>query len=146
MCKCRILSLVFESSITRLERRQTMLFSATQTKNVQDLARISLREAPLYVGVDDDKDTSTVDGLEQVGGHTTIYAVEGIDLHFQRNNSSLMLTSIGILIANLAGVALVDHSLNFPFYFHVLPPAGLCSGAIRDAIPAALHLPEAQQG
>lgn len=43
-----------------------MLFSATQTRNVEDLARISLRHAPLYVGVDDDKATSTVEGLEQV--------------------------------------------------------------------------------
>ena len=44
-----------------------MLFSATQTRNVEDLARISLRKAPLYVGVDDNKETSTVEGLEQVG-------------------------------------------------------------------------------
>ena len=48
------------------EKRQTVLFSATQTRNVEDLARISLRKAPLYVGVDDHKVTSTVDGLEQV--------------------------------------------------------------------------------
>ena len=45
-----------------------MLFSATQTRNVEDLARISLKKAPLYVGVDDNKDTSTVEGLEQVRG------------------------------------------------------------------------------
>ena len=48
------------------EKRQTMLFSATQTRNVEDLARISLKKAPLYVGVDDHKATSTVEGLEQV--------------------------------------------------------------------------------
>ena len=47
----------------------TVLFSATQTKNVEDLARISLKKAPLYVGVDDHKDTATVEGLEQVGSH-----------------------------------------------------------------------------
>ena len=47
-----------------------MLFSATQTRNVEDLARISLKKAPLYVGVDDHKETSTVEGLEQVcSGH-----------------------------------------------------------------------------
>ncbi len=45
-----------------------MLFSATQTRNVEDLGRVSLRKAPLYVGVDDHKETATVDGLEQVRG------------------------------------------------------------------------------
>ena len=48
------------------EKRQTVLFSATQTRNVEDLARISLKKAPRYVGVDDHKETATVDGLEQV--------------------------------------------------------------------------------
>jgi ATP-dependent RNA helicase DDX18/HAS1 len=43
-----------------------MLFSATQTRKVEDLARISLKKEPLYVGVDDDKEVATVDGLEQV--------------------------------------------------------------------------------
>jgi len=42
------------------------LFSATQTRNVEDLARVSLKKSPLYVGVDDHRETSTVDGLEQV--------------------------------------------------------------------------------
>lgn len=45
--------------------RQTMLFSATQTTKVEDLARISLRPGPLYVSVDARKEHSTVDGLEQ---------------------------------------------------------------------------------
>ncbi len=35
-----------------------MLFSATQTRKVEDLARISLKKEPLYVGVDDNKDTA----------------------------------------------------------------------------------------
>ena len=55
-----------------LEKRQTVLFSATQTRSVEDLARISLKKTPLYVGVDDHKEVATVDGLEQV---TTVYFV-----------------------------------------------------------------------
>jgi ATP-dependent RNA helicase DDX18/HAS1 len=42
-----------------------MLFSATQTRNVEDLARLSLRKMPLYIGVDDKRDTATAEGLEQ---------------------------------------------------------------------------------
>ena len=45
-----------------------MLFSATQTRKTEDLARISLKKEPLYVGVDDRLSTATVEGLEQVGG------------------------------------------------------------------------------
>ena len=43
-----------------------MLFSATQTKKTEDLARLSLNEEPIYVGVDDGKEHATVDGLNQV--------------------------------------------------------------------------------
>ena len=42
-----------------------MLFSATQTTKVEDLARISLRAGPLYINVDHKKEHSTVEGLEQ---------------------------------------------------------------------------------
>lgn len=44
--------------------RQTVLFSATQTKKVEDLARLSLT-SPIYIGVDDEAKVSTVQGLEQ---------------------------------------------------------------------------------
>uniref|UniRef100_A0A3Q3LJL6 ATP-dependent RNA helicase n=1 Tax=Mastacembelus armatus TaxID=205130 RepID=A0A3Q3LJL6_9TELE len=66
----RILEVGFEEELKQIikllpKRRQTMLFSATQTRKVEDLARISLKKEPLYVGVDDSKDKATVDGLEQ---------------------------------------------------------------------------------
>jgi superfamily II DNA/RNA helicase len=48
------------------EKRQTMLFSATPTKKTQDLARLSLKKFPMYVGVDDSKEVATVEGLVQV--------------------------------------------------------------------------------
>uniref|UniRef100_A0A4W3HKG5 ATP-dependent RNA helicase n=1 Tax=Callorhinchus milii TaxID=7868 RepID=A0A4W3HKG5_CALMI len=66
----RILEVGFEEEMKQIirilpKRRQTLLFSATQTRKVEDLAKISLKREPLYVGVDDNKETATVDGLEQ---------------------------------------------------------------------------------
>ena len=61
----------------------TVLFSATQTKNVEDLARISLKKAPLYVGVDDHKETATVEGLEQVGS-SELYHISGVRTRVQK--------------------------------------------------------------
>lgn len=42
-----------------------MLFSATQTTKVTDLARMSLRPGPLYIDVDKTENTSTVSTLSQ---------------------------------------------------------------------------------
>ena len=55
----RILDVGFEEELKQIikllpTRRQTMLFSATQTRKVEDLARISLKKEPLYVGVDEE--------------------------------------------------------------------------------------------
>ncbi|XP_071477182.1 ATP-dependent RNA helicase DDX18-like [Diadema antillarum] len=66
----RILDVGFEEEMKQIikllpKRRQTALFSATQTRKTEDLARISLKKEPVYVGVDDHKETATVDGLEQ---------------------------------------------------------------------------------
>lgn len=67
----RILEIGFEDEMRQIvkilpkDERQTMLFSATQTTKVEDLARISLRPGPLYINVDNAKEHSTVEGLEQ---------------------------------------------------------------------------------
>lgn len=66
----RILDIGFEEEMKQIvkilpKERQSMLFSATQTTKVSDLARISLKAGPLYINVDEKKDTSTADGLEQ---------------------------------------------------------------------------------
>lgn len=47
------------------ENRQSMLFSATQTTKVTDLARISLRPGPLLIDVESPMEASTVSTLSQ---------------------------------------------------------------------------------
>lgn len=67
----RILEIGFEEEMKQIikilpnENRQSMLFSATQTTKVEDLARISLRPGPLFINVDSKEENSTVDRLEQ---------------------------------------------------------------------------------
>ncbi|KAI7870103.1 ATP-dependent RNA helicase HAS1 [Mucor mucedo] len=66
----RILEIGFEEEMKQIVKilpneRQSMLFSATQTTKVSDLARISLKSGPLYINVDEKKESSTADGLEQ---------------------------------------------------------------------------------
>jgi hypothetical protein len=66
----RILEQGFEEDMHQIikvlpRERQTILFSATQTRKVEDLARLSIQNTPIYVGVHDDATTSTVEGLQQ---------------------------------------------------------------------------------
>ncbi|MCO5583988.1 hypothetical protein L7F22_037906 [Adiantum nelumboides] len=66
----RILEVGFEEELKQIikllpKERQTVLFSATQTTKVEDLARVSFKKAPLYIGVDDGRAKATVEGLEQ---------------------------------------------------------------------------------
>ena len=70
----RILEIGFEDEMRQIikilpdaegTKRQTMLFSATQTTKVEDLARISLRKGPLYINVHQKEEASTVEGLTQ---------------------------------------------------------------------------------
>jgi ATP-dependent RNA helicase DDX18/HAS1 len=66
----RILEIGFEEEMNQIMRllpktRQTMLFSATQTKKVEDLARLSIQTKPVFVGVEQDVSSSTVATLEQ---------------------------------------------------------------------------------
>ncbi|KAJ7128992.1 P-loop containing nucleoside triphosphate hydrolase protein [Mycena crocata] len=67
----RILEIGFEEQMKKIisilptENRQSMLFSATQTTKVADLARISLRPGSVSVDIDGEEQTSTVDTLAQ---------------------------------------------------------------------------------
>ena len=65
----RILDLGFQQTVNSIienlpEQRQTLLFSATQTKSVKDLARLSLQD-PEYIAVHEHSDTSTPSKLSQ---------------------------------------------------------------------------------
>lgn len=67
----RILEIGFEDEMKQIvkilpnEDRQTMLFSATQTTKVEDLARASLKRRPVYINVHEEREFSTAEGLEQ---------------------------------------------------------------------------------
>lgn len=65
----RIMDMGFQSTIDAIvehlpKQRQTLLFSATQTKKVSDLARLSLRD-PEYVSVHEAADSATPATLQQ---------------------------------------------------------------------------------
>jgi len=66
----RILEIGFEEELKQIVKmlpikRQVALFSATQTKNVSDIARVATRGTPVFIGVHEEADASTADGLEQ---------------------------------------------------------------------------------
>lgn len=67
----RILEIGFEDDLRAIvkmlpKERQTMLFSATQTKQVEDLARLSINpKTAVYVAVEDDTKEATTENLEQ---------------------------------------------------------------------------------
>lgn len=65
----RCLDMGFEKTMNSIienlpAKRQTLLFSATQTKSVKDLARLSLKD-PLYVSVHEHSAHTTPEGLQQ---------------------------------------------------------------------------------
>jgi len=76
-CQCliideadRCLEIGFEEEMHQIiqsipKKRQTMLFSATQTAKVADLVKLSFRQKPVFIDVRDQRMESTVAGLEQ---------------------------------------------------------------------------------
>ncbi|KAI4492681.1 hypothetical protein M0804_002472 [Polistes exclamans] len=65
----RCLDMGFEKTMNSIienlpQERKTLLFSATQTKSVKDLARLSLKD-PMYVSVHEHAEHTTPEGLQQ---------------------------------------------------------------------------------
>ncbi|XP_065209758.1 probable ATP-dependent RNA helicase pitchoune [Planococcus citri] len=66
----RILDIGFEEELKQIinilpKRRQTMMFSATTTEKTEALTKLALKKEPVYIGVDDTRESATVEGLEQ---------------------------------------------------------------------------------
>ncbi|XP_052181132.1 DEAD-box ATP-dependent RNA helicase 51-like [Diospyros lotus] len=66
----RILEANFEEEMKQIinilpKNRQTALFSATLTKKVEDLARLSFQTTPVYIDVDDGQNKANNEGLQQ---------------------------------------------------------------------------------
>lgn len=101
------------------------MFSATQTRNVEDLARVSLKKSPLYVGVDDHRETSTVEGLEQV---EIMYLILFCYVQVCFNC---------VLNSDLNQCSVVTSCL---FY-----NTGIHCGSLREAFPGVVHFPQEEQ-
>lgn len=71
----RILDIGFEVEMQQIlkklpKKRQSMLFSATQTPKVDDLIKAALNSNPLRLGIEDKSNMeATVEGLEQVSNN-----------------------------------------------------------------------------
>jgi ATP-dependent RNA helicase DDX18/HAS1 len=111
----RILEIGFEEEMHQImqllpKKRQTALFSATQTKNVQDLARVSIQGTPEYVGVDDEDQVATVNTLEQ--GYVVCPAEQRFLLLFtflKKNKSKKMM----VFFSSCASVKFHAELLNY---------------------------------
>ena len=87
----RILDMGFKKSLNAIidhlpAERQTLLFSATQTKSVRDLARLSLKD-PEYVAAHEESAKSTPDSLTQ--NYLTCELYEKLDILFSFIKSHL---------------------------------------------------------
>ncbi len=115
----RCLEIGFEEEMTQIikllpKERQTLLFSATQTKKIQDLAKLSLKPDVKYVGVDDHRVTATSEGLKQVSpGPLTGRCVY---LHF----GQLVLTGSVFVFPLLQGYVVVPSDMRFLLLFTFL--------------------------
>lgn len=69
----------------------TLFLAYTNIPQVEDLARLSIKNKPVWVGVDDAEQESTVDGLEQV---TFTFLVRSLVRSFVRSDIFGILLSV----------------------------------------------------
>lgn len=109
----RILDQGFEEDMHQIikllpRERQTILFSATQTRKVEDLAKLSMKSNPVYTGVHDDAKAATVEGLQQ--GYVVCPAAQRFMLLYtflkKNKNKKVMVrrekaVSVSLLLSNV---------------------------------------------
>mmetsp|Transcript_35428 Transcript_35428/g.70893 ORF Transcript_35428/g.70893 Transcript_35428/m.70893 type:complete len:485 (+) Transcript_35428:1263-2717(+) len=66
----RCLDIGFQEEILEIlkvlpKERQTVMFSATQSSKLCNLAKISFRKKPIYLGIDDNREESMIPGVKQ---------------------------------------------------------------------------------
>ncbi|CAI5974991.1 unnamed protein product [Closterium sp. NIES-64] len=111
----RILEVGFEEEMRQIlnllpKDRQTMLFSATQTTKVEDLARVSFSRTPVYIGVDDGRHKATVEGLEQ--GYCVVRSEERFLLLFTFLKKNLK-KKVMVFFSSCAAVKFYSELLNY---------------------------------
>ena len=95
------------------KKRQTLLFSATQTKSVQDLARLSLKD-PEYLSVHEEATTATPKHLQQTATVVPLH----LKLDFLWSFIKAHLNSrILVFLTSRKQVIVVDHHLYCSFFF-----------------------------
>lgn len=94
------------------KKRQTLLFSATQTKSIQDLARLSLKD-PEYISVHEESVTATPTGLRQTA--LTVPLEQKLDMLWSFIKSHLNSRTL-VFLSTRKQVSLMLFCINnFPF-------------------------------
>jgi superfamily II DNA/RNA helicase len=133
----RILDQGFEEDMHQIikllpKKRQTILFSATQTRKVEDLAKLSIQGTPVYTGVHDNELAATVEGLQQVT--TTNYTANA-----SYTDNTITITA-NTTTANYANINAITNNINTStnIAFYIL---GVCDLPRGEEIPTTLHIP-----
>lgn len=114
----RILDIGFEEDLRQIlkllprENRRTMLFSATQTKKVEDLARLSIREEDaVHVDIPSETKLATAAGLEQ--GYVTCPSERRFLLLFTFLKKNMRKKKIMVFFSSCNSVRFHSELLNY---------------------------------